>query len=190
MSFSVNDHLTNDQPCSDQLQWFAMRATYHREMAVKSLLDNAGIECYLPTAQSLKLNHGRKVRVITPLVSNLIFVRAAKERLQQFKARVPHLQYMTHRDGSKNVPIVVPERQMDDFISITASRASQLQFFSPGELNVKQGTRVRLHGGSLDGLEGVFMKVTGRRNRRLVIEVENVITVALECSDAEFVELI
>ena len=167
-----------------------MRATYHREMAVKSMLDNAGIECYLPTKQCLKVSGGRKVRVETPLVSSLIFVRAAKDCLQQFKARVPHLQYMTRRDGKKNVPIVVPERQMNDFISITLASSSQLLFFRPGELNVKRGTTVRLHGGTFDGLEGVFMKVSGKRNRRVVVEVDNVIAVALECSDAEFVEVI
>ncbi len=72
-------------------QWYAMRATYHREMLVRDALDLAGIECYLPTTQKLKNLHGREIRGTTPLVSSLIFVKSSKERLQRFKVKVPYL---------------------------------------------------------------------------------------------------
>lgn len=171
-------------------QWFAMRATYHREMAVRDLLDQANIECYLPTTQKLKVNNGRMIRVEAPLVSSLIFVRCDKEKLQHFKTKIPHLQYMTMQQGTRNVPIVVPPKQMDDFVAITQQDNSRLMFFKPGELDVKQGVRVRLHGGTFDGVEGLLMKVAGKRNKRVVIEVSGVVAVALECKDVQFVEVL
>lgn len=171
-------------------QWYAMRATYHREMLVRDALDLAGIECYLPTTQKLKNLHGRKIRVTTPLVSSLIFVKSSKERLQRFKVKVPYLQYMTRPVGDKNVPIVVPKKQMDDFIMVTKADSERLMFFKPGELDVKHGSLVRLHGGAFDGIEGVIVKVTGKRNKHFVLEVNGVISVALECTDVQFVEVL
>ena len=171
-------------------QWYAMRATYHREMVVRDALNLAGIECYLPTTQKLRNLHGRKVRVTTPLVSSLIFVKSSKERLQRFKVKVPHLQYMTRPVGGKNVPIIVPKKQMDDFIMVTKADSERLMFFKPGELDVKHGSLVRLHGGAFDGLEGAVVKVTGKRNKRFVLEVNDVIAVALECTDFQFVEVL
>lgn len=173
-----------------QVQWFAMRATYHREMAVRTLLEQAGIECYLPIVQKLKMSHGRKVRVEAPLVSSLIFVHCDRDKLQRFKMKVPHLQYMTQHVGMRNEPIVVPQDQMDDFISVTKQNVDRLLFFKPGELDVKRGTPVRLHGGAFDGIQGSLMKVAGRRNKRVVIEVSGVVSVALDSNDVQFVEVL
>ncbi len=187
----AEQNIINSAPCGDEIpQWFAMRATYHREMAVKQLLDNAGIECYLPMTQKVKLSNGRKVRVSVPLVSSLIFVKCVKERLQRFKARVPHLQYITQRREGKNEPIVVPVRQMDEFIAVTQSESSRLLFYRPDEVDLGRGTLVRIHGGAFDGVTGAFIKLSGKRNKRVVIEVQGVIAVALECSDANFVEVL
>ncbi len=102
---------------------------------------------------------------------------------------MPHLQYMTRREGTKNLPIVVPPNQMKDFVTATRQNSEQLMFFKPGELDLKRGTRVRLHGGVFDGMEGSLMKVIGKRNRRVVIEVKDVIAVAIESTDAQYIEV-
>ena len=173
-----------------QPQWFAMRATYHREAAVKQLLDMQGIESYLPLRQVIKTVRGRKVRTMAPLVSSLLFVYCERERLKQFKAKVQHLQYMTHPVDGRNVPIIVPQQQMDDFKAVTRCDNGNLVFFKPGELDLQKGAHVRLHGGTFDGLEGKFMKVTGKRNRHVVVEVKDVLAVAVDCADAQFVEVL
>lgn len=186
------EYVTSDtaHAIDSPMRWFAMRATYHREMAVRSLLEQAGIECYLPTVHRLKMNHGRRVRVEAPLVSSLIFVHCDKDKLQRFKMKVPYLQYMTQHVGMRNEPIVVPQKQMDDFISVTKQDVNRLLFFKPGELEVKRGTPVRLHGGAFDGIQGLLMKVTGKRNKRVVIEVSGVVSVALDSDDVQFVEVL
>ena len=184
--YATDDELTRDS----QPQWFAMRATYHREAAVKQLLDMQGIESYLPLRQVIKTVRGRKVRTMAPLISSLLFVYCEKERLKQFKAKVQHLQYMTHPVDGRNVPIIVPKQQMDDFKAVTQCDNDRLVFFKPGELDLKKGAQVRLHGGTFDGVEGKFMKVAGKRNRRVVVEVEDVLAVAVDCTDAQFVEVL
>ena len=51
-------------------------------------------------------------------------------------------------------------------------------YFSPDEINVAKGTKVRIHGGQFNGLEGTFIKVKGARDRRVVVEVSGVIVLA------------
>lgn len=42
--------------------WFAMRVTYRREFKVKKILDDAGIENYLPVHETLRLKYPAKSR--------------------------------------------------------------------------------------------------------------------------------
>ncbi|MBR1882699.1 MAG: UpxY family transcription antiterminator [Muribaculaceae bacterium] len=173
-----------------QPQWFAMRATYHREVSVKSMLEEAGISCYLPMQHQIKLSHGRKMRVMKPLVSSLLFVHCDKERLQSFKSRLPQLQYMTMQTGQQRKPIIVPDRQMSDFMRVVDSHSDDLKYFSPEELCVTSGMKVRVHGGSFDGLEGRLVGARGRRNRRIVVSIDGVVSVSVEVGDAELIEVL
>ena len=58
------------------------------------------------------------------------------------------------------------------------------------ELNLSKGTRVRVTAGPLEGQEGVFLKVKGVRDRRLVIHIEGVIAVAKALVHPELVQVI
>ncbi len=175
----------------DRLHWFAMRATYSRELAVKTLLDAEEIENYVPMHYRLKTaRNGRKIRVLEPVMHNLIFVHCTKPLIQAFKAKVPYLQYMTCREDGKNVPIIVPDCQMNDFIAVTSLHDDSLIYMKPEELRLSKGTKVRVHGGPMDGIEGIFVKVEGKRNKRVVIEIKNVISVALMSISTNFIEVI
>lgn len=178
-----------DSSCDSHMQWFAMRATYHRELAVRANLLEQDIRCYVPLKRVTKVANGRKTEVMVPLVSNLVFVYCEKDLLQKVKAKMPQLQYMTTREQGRNVPIIVPDKQMSDFMAVT-EKGHDMTFFEPGMINVKAGTRVRVHGGPFDGIEGAFIKISGKRNRRVVIELEGLIAVAIDCSNASSVEVI
>ena len=175
----------------DRVLWFAMRATYSRELAVKALLDAEEIESYVPMHYRLKnARNGRKIRMLEPVMHNLVFVHCSKPRIQAFKMKVPYLQYMTCREDGKNVPIIVPDSQMNDFISVTSLHDESLIYLKPEELHLAKGTKVRVHGGPFDGIEGLFVKVEGRRNKRVVIEIKNVISVALMSISSNFIEVV
>ena len=94
-------------------EWYAMRATYRRELQARSLLESSGIKCYIPMRKQDRTVGGRRQSTEVPAVHNLIFVRTTRERLRQFKERVPFLQYMMDRKGDgKSAPIVVPAAPM------------------------------------------------------------------------------
>ena len=66
-------------------EWYAMRATYRRELQAQSLLKEAGIRSYIPMRTGERTVNGRRRRMQVPAVHNLIFVYAAREALQRIK---------------------------------------------------------------------------------------------------------
>ena len=65
-----------------------------------------------------------------------------------------------------------------------------LLYFGGDELNLAKGTRVRVTGGDFEGYEGIFLKVKGARDRRVVISIEGVVAVALATISPELIEVI
>ena len=173
-----------------QKQWFAMRVTFRRELGVKQMLDVEHIENFIPMRQEMRLVRGRKVKVMVPVIHNLIFVHAEKELLQSFKSKVPHLQYMTVRTAGKNQPIIVPESQMKDFITVSSSDDSNLVYFDAAECSIPAGTKVRICGGAFDGVTGNFVKVKGKRNKKVVLAIQNVMAVAIDAFSYDSIEVI
>ena len=180
---------TKPEDIKDQ-RWFAMRVTYRREMSMKQMLEAANIECYIPMRQAVKTYRGKKARVMVPAIHNLLFVHCEKERLQKFKNRYPHLQYMTRHEDGKSYPIVVPDKEMADFMTVTNTQTDNLLYLDIDDVQLAKGTLVRLHGGPLDGIEGTFVKIKGKRDRRVVIQVQNLLAVALATSWADSLEVL
>ena len=63
-------------------------------------------------------------------------------------------------------------------------------YFHPDELNLAIGTKVRITVGDFEGQEGIFLKVKGARDRRVVIEIQGVIAVALATIHPDLIEVI
>jgi len=173
---------------SEQMQWFAMRATYRRGMQIKELLDKQGISNFIPMRYEMQEKNGRKRRILVPVIRNLIFVRAVQSELQWVKDRNPYLQYMIDvRNGQK---IIVPDEQMRQFIAVAGTYDEHLIFFSPDEVNLRKGMKVRIIGGDFKGYEGIFIKVKGARDRRVVISLQGIIAMAMATLSPDLVEVI
>ena len=158
-------------------QWFAMRATYKREFVAQEYLASKGIEVFIPLRTEVKVIRGIKRKVTLPAINSLIFVYAQKEQIQKAKFGLDYLQYLTRKMDGKNIPIIVPADQMELFKKVVEDDTIDKTYFSPGEVNLAEGTRVKVHGGALDGYEGVLMKIKGRRNKQFFLDVEGVLSV-------------
>ena len=168
--------------------WFAMSAPYRRELKAKELLDSKGIENYVAMHYVLKEKGGRKARVLEPVIHNLIFAHCTKSRIQEVKTGVDYLQYLTMVEDGRRVPMVVPDRQMEQFMKVCDTHNSRLRFFKPGEINLSQGARVRIIGGEFNGVEGVFIRLAGGRSRSVVVEIPMVASVATTTITPELIE--
>ncbi|MBR3615838.1 MAG: UpxY family transcription antiterminator [Bacteroidaceae bacterium] len=188
-----NPEATTSKPTDkdSQIVWFAMSAPYRRELKAKEYLQAKGIECFVPMVNALvEKRSGAKIRKQIPAIHNLIFVHTSKEIIQEVKRGVDYLQYRTMPREGKNIPIIIPDRQMQQFIAVTQTSNEELIYMRPEEVNIAKGTRVRVHGGAFDGTEGVFVKVQGKRKPRVVLLIQGVAAVALAEISTEFIEII
>lgn len=189
----LNPEATTSKPTDkdSQIVWFAMSAPYRRELKAKEYLQAKGIECFVPMVNALvEKRSGTKIRKQVPAIHNLIFVHTSKNVIQEVKRGVDYLQYRTMPREGKNIPIIIPDRQMQQFITVTQTTNEELIYMRPEEVNIAKGTRVRVHGGAFDGTEGVFVKIQGKRKPRVVLLIQGVAAVALAEISTEFIEII
>ena len=84
----------------------------------------------------------------------------------------------------------VPDAEMENFIRISSHSEEKLRYYRPDEVDLKKGQRIRIIGGVFDGAEGVLMKVKGIRDKRLVVSLPNLLTVAATHIEPEFIQLL
>lgn len=168
--------------------WYAMRATYRREPDAMRLLKKENLGCFIPMQYKISIKKGKKVRALVPVVHNLLFVHARPSELKRVKSQVAYLQYITDtRSGQK---IIIPDNEMQRFIAVAGNYSDHLLYFQPDELNLSKGTKVRITGGDFEGQEGIFLKVKGARDRRVVVEIQGVIAVAMATIHPDLIEVI
>ncbi len=178
--------------CDENRVWFAMRATYGRNMDVKKKLDEAGIESFVPMRHVVAQDRrGCKIKKHVPVVRDLIFIHTDLASMYGLKQQYESLRniYIPSEDGKKRV-VIVSDEQMDNFMKVTKTLSDGLLFFTPDEVNLTKGVRVRIHGGQFDGLEGTFVKVKGARDKRVVVELSGVIVVATCSLKCDLIEVL
>lgn len=174
-----------------RILWFAMSAPYRRELKARDYLQAKGVECFIPMVPTiLQKRNGVKSRQLVPAIHNLIFVHTSKSIIQELKRGVDYLQYRTTPKNGKNIPIIVPDKQMQQFIAVTQAAGEELTYLRPEEVDIEKGAKVRIHGGAFDGTEGIFVKIHGKRNPRVVLLIQGIAAVAMAEISAEYIEVI
>ena len=164
-----------DKTSDIRLQWFAMSATFRRELKARALLDDAGIECFIPMKyMAVTKRNGRKAKELVPAVHNLIFVHADKEQIQDIKKDIPWLQWLTRSSDGQ----------------VTRDSNEKLVYLRPDEIDLRKGTPIRILGGPFIGIEGTFIKIQGHRNRRVVVMLKNIIGVAMAEVTPDLIEVL
>lgn len=169
------------EPAEELPRWHVMRA-YKAEKAAEEWLSGTEMRYFIAKQWAVREYHGRKGRYMVPAIPGIIFIKATRDELAKAKLSMPRLQYVMDRAVTPPEPLTVPERQMENFITV-ASRAldtESVEFLLPDEQMPAAGTQVRIHGGPFDGVVGTFRRVKGHRNRRLVVELPGLGAVSAE----------
>ena len=150
--------------------WFAMRVTYRREMKVKAEMDTLGVPAFVPMRR-INVCGNRLQNSLEPAIHNLIFINASEEKVQALKKSRPHLQYMMRQMGQRMEKIVVPERQMNDFMKVCTASSDFVEIVPAEALELKPGQEVLVVSGPLQGVRGHFQRIAGHRSRRLIVSI-------------------
>lgn len=154
--------------------WFAIRVPYSREMKLKIHFDEKGIVTFLPMHYVQK-EKGKKVLV--PAIHNLLFVNCTREEIDQSKEELIYkLPFFYIIDKANQKPIIVPEKQMQDFIAVAGTMDESLLFLNDIDAKLGKGDKVRVTGGIFIGVEGEIMRI--KRDRRVVVSVKGLVAVA------------
>ena len=107
-----------------------------------------------------------------------------KGTLEEIKTYIQQAQFMLFIRKStfsnKEDYLTVPTKAMEDFIAITEHREEHVTYFRPEEISLQQGDKIRIKGGLYDGREGVIMRIKGKRNKHLVVQIPGLLVAAVE----------
>lgn len=180
--------LTNKQEVT-KVCWFVMRAYKSEQKAEQKLGGIDGLEYFIPKCYAVRVYHGVKSKRLVPAIPNLVFVHASRSQILNFKKRYNFLQFVMWKKSTGLEYLIVPNEQMENFIKVASQYDENVSYYKSAEINLQKGTRVRIHGGKLDGVNGVFMQVNGKRKRRVVVMLEGIMAVAAEV-DPDLIEVI
>lgn len=116
-------------------------------MKVKSYFDACQLANFIPMKYSETHRNGHLKLKLVPVIHNLIFVYCTKKEIEQIKkesAISSKIRYFI--DGETRKPLIVPDKQMEDFIAVSGSVDEQILYLTPQEVALKSGDYVRITG--------------------------------------------
>lgn len=174
----------------EEKHWFAIRVTYSRELKFKSYLDQLGVDNYIPMVLRKVERQGRIQKELLPAVHNLVFVYISTTRMEGIR-KDPQLIIPIHyiRDYATQSPVIVPDKQMRDFMQVAEQHNPDNLFLSVKDVALRKGDKVRVLSGPFKGVIGTFVRI--KRNRRVVVDIPGVMAIAsafVHPNDVEIIE--
>lgn len=162
--------------------WFVLRAIFKKEMAVRDALRKSGLYCYVPLRYRVETQRNHKIRRLVPAITELVFVRGTEETVRDAKARLRETCYWLTRPvqgQERREKLIVSDRDMENFIRVTEQMEREVTYFRPDEVCLANGDHIRIHGGAFDGVEGILIKVKGKREKQLVVAIPDLAVAAV-----------
>jgi len=176
-------------PADTALRWYAIRATYSRELKAQTMLAERGVRTFIPMMWRKRTVDGHEEKRIVPAVSGLIFVHWDRESLDTFirsfgEARP--VNYYWDRTAAR--PLTVPDKAMEDFISIASTMYEDIIYLTEISDKLHEGQTVKVKDGPFKGVEGKIVRI--RKSRRILVELPGMLAVASTYVSPNEIELI
>jgi transcriptional antiterminator RfaH len=179
MPARLSDILEADSGEGGEFCWFALETRHRFEKRVVHQLSRFGIETFLPERTEIRSWSDRKQRVSIPLFAGYAFVRL--DRSRKTRLRVLQTAGVIGLVSTSGEPVPVPQEQLEQLRQLLRHKGPcSLQPF------LRTGQRIRVRGGSLDGVEGILVDSGGKS---LVISIDCLqrsVAVRIEGYELEF----
>lgn len=167
MSSVIQHHQTDSAvvpwTAQDGRRWYALHTHARHERVVEHRLREQGIETFLPVVQEVHRWSDRKKTVEVPLFTCYLFVRCALN--DKDRTAVHRVDSVLGFVGVRGTGVPIPDVQIESIRTVlTQAPDCRAHPF------LKAGQRVRVRGGAMDGVEGVFLSENG--DHSLVISVD------------------
>jgi transcription antitermination factor NusG len=148
-----------------QPQWFAIHTRSQHEKAVVARLQNEGITTFLPLVTYIRRWSDRRKVVEVPLFSCYAFVYLCL--VPKTWAQVMGVNGVLRFVGVRGQGIPIAYSQIESIKRLLSTELPCMPYPF-----LKLGQRVRISGGSLDGIDGILVARNG--NHTLVISLESI----------------
>lgn len=169
---------------SEEKLWFSIGCTsLQKELKVRDDARRYGLEAFVPLTYVVKTHRGQKNRTLVPAISKLLFVKGTLEEVKDYILHAHFVVFIRKSTFSnKEEYLTVPTKAMEDFIAVTEHHEEHVTYFRPEEISLQEGDSIRVKGGLYDGREGTIMRIKGKRNKHLVVQIPGLLIAAIELS--------
>ena len=166
---------------STQQRWYVLRATYARELKVQDQMREQGLRTFIPMMW--------KDKKLVPAISGLVFVYGTREQLDRYIRSFGDDRPVNYYwDRTANRPLTVPDKAMEDFISIASTMDPDLIYITEISDKLREGQKVIVKEGPFKGVEGKVVRI--RKSRRIMVEIPGMLAVASTYVEMSNVEII
>ena len=131
-----------------------------------------------------------KDKKLVPAITGLVFVCATREQLDRYIRSFGDDRPVNYYwDRTANRPLTVPDKAMEDFISVASTMDPDLIYLTEISAKLREGQTVRVKNGPLAGITGKIVRI--RKSRRILVELPGTLAIAstyVKMEDVEVVE--
>lgn len=169
---------------NEEKVWFSIGCTsLQKELKVRDDARQCGLEAFVPLTYVVKTQRGQKHRALVPAISKLLFVKGTLEEVKDYIQHAHYVVFIRKSTFSnKEEYLTIPTKAMEDFIAVTEHHEEHVTYFRPEEISLQEGDKIRIKGGIYDGREGIIMRIKGKRNKHLVVQIPGMLIAAIELS--------
>lgn len=164
-------------------QWYVINALHGNALNAQSALQGLNIECFVPMEYRPVRVKGLKVREqLQPILINLIFIKSTFEQIKELNERYKYLHFSYTKTGGdgRNKPIVVPPVEMEQFIEFIGGRFEAVEYIDSQSVDIKKGETVEIIDGPFKGKKALFVSVSGKRFKQIVVAIDGIIAVCIK----------
>jgi transcription elongation factor/antiterminator RfaH len=160
--------------------WYAVQTRARNEKVISERLQEQGLTTFLPLVTEVRRWSDRKKKVELPLFSCYVFVKLVASNNDE-RMRVYRTNGVFRIVSVCGEAVPIPDEQIDALRTLVTQ---QVPWSAHPFLKV--GQRVRIRGGSLEGVQGVLLSHTGDRTVIISIDaIQRSLAVRVEGYDVE-----
>lgn len=168
------------------------------ELKIRDAFRSEGKECFVPLRYELatvkvRAKKGRKSlrgqpqehkeRRLVPAIPGMVFLKAyapVEQMKDDFQYRKESVFLRRSTFSNKEDYLTVSDHDMENFIAFSEKAGEKITYFSPSEIQLRPGDKIRVNGGIYDGREGIVMRVKGKRKKQLVVSIPGILIASVE----------
>lgn len=168
---------------TDTTKWYVLTVSFRKETAIQRELTSLGFEAYLPMRYQIRKINGNDIRLFEPAIYGMVFVKGDKDNLinylhqSQYK-KYTHLKTQKLTNGTTE-DIIIKDNDMISFQRLNNVQGSDLTYYSPEQLHIEKGSKVKIMEGPFEGITGTVQRLPGKRGQYLIVSLPNVAIAAV-----------